>query len=897
MKTTEQIALEVVRLVSRLNDRRIKPTIHGTDLLIFGDDRKDLVDFTLRYSVVKNVDDLRRILLWKLNALPDTDDSATPGKGGIPLSGLSRVSGLPKNREELLYKAVFDPKEFLRAQYQPGRPLNIVLFRRGYYGQQLTNLLKTLPNTHIQIILGATEDGRTWFDAAREFSATGISGAGVALLDLARDRSVKEFLSKRIGNAGSLGDDELAQNFNYLVQRLLEPQEPDLPLPDELAPVYQSAMRMEIEKRKVLAHYLKEFSDHCLKHRRENPTTRFSFRGIPVRSLVLTGAAIHWGRHPTSGQNPEERWQKAIDTIGELLDIGENRVILPTYERQHLVAVRANGIVHFSEESITYHKDDKSSCLGLWLVNKVVDESFIDAFTNSMKAQSIELAPVEAKDCVVHTTATHKTLDQRTCDQIVRMTRKVISDSANSIAHELEKLSANAPRATTQTLSVLGNADAILYPDVNLETSVGCALIVPGVQEAIKANTRAIKINLAELAPEDKEASDIPVHLERLYRYVTGKMLYKNNPLQGLPDVETYVDYVLVSQSSGDPGTPSLPGLADVEKTTYGKVGVVAVSSEKNIQYGFFASGVLQDAIITLIGLKSAGFRIIKQGQSLAEIRSGRELGLFRSDPAVRSLISEIVQNQPAIKRDGAFIFDVDMTVLPKNAKLLTDYPELAYLFMRLLREGFRVAIISGSSEYEQMNRILEAINIQMRDGPKALENLTFYVNGGATKIALNNDGSKNYDEVYNNGHSMDCETLKAAVTNALREMAKDWFVGRGDPGRRDKFIQANIDKFQPLQLQAPWGEDKTWEPEWRTPEDVVEMEKERSKIPFPWGELRGVFAGSQKVGSISIRAMQTFEWNDETIDIRGKFQDLIRKHLRQKQRGFQYSFWRKFYY
>jgi 2-phospho-L-lactate transferase/gluconeogenesis factor (CofD/UPF0052 family) len=879
MKTTEHIALEIVRLVNRLNDRDIKPTIHGTDLLIFGDERKDLINFILRYSVVKNVDDLRRILLWRLNALPDTGGTA---KGGIPLSGLSRASGLPKNREELLYNAVFDPKEFLRAQYQPGRPLNIVLFRRGYYGPQLTNLLKTLPNTHIQIILGATEDGKTWFHAAREFRATGISGAGVALLDLARDRSVKEFLSTRIGNSGSLGDDELAQNFNYLVQRLLKPQQAACPLSDELAPVYQSAMRMDIEKRKPLARYLKTFSDHWVKHHRENRKTRFSFRGIPIRSLVLTGAAIDLGIYDTSRRNREEGWQKAIDTIGQLLNIEENRVILPTYERQHLVAVRDSGIVHFSEESITYHKDTKSSCLGLWLVNKVVDDLFIDEFTASMKRQNIDLTQVEAKDCVDNTTGTHEPLGARTCEQIACMTRKVPSVSASIIAQELEKLSANGPRATTQTLSALGKADAILYSDVNLETSVGCALIVPGVGEAIKSNTHAIKINLADLAAEDKEASDIPVHLERLYRYATGNMLYKTGPLPSLPDVESYVDYVLVSHSSGDSDTASLSGLADVDRTKNRKVGVVTVSSEKNIKYGFFASGVLQDAIITLIGLKSAGFRIIKQeqGPGLAEMRPGRELGLFRSVPEVRSLISEIVQNQPEIKRKGAFIFDVDMTILPKNAKLLTEYPELAYLFMRLLREGFRVAIISGSSEYEQMKRILDAINVQMRDGPKALQNLTFYVNGGATKIKLSNAGRKKYDVVYNSKHSMDCKTLKAAVTAALREMAEDWFVGRGDPRKRDRFIQANMDKFQPLRLQAPWGKDRTWEPEWRTPEDVVGMEEERSKITFPWGELRGVFAGSQKVGSISIRAMQTFEWGDRTIDIRSDFQDLIRKHL-----------------
>src|SRR3989338_5953372 len=144
------------------------------------------------------------------------------------------------------------------------------------------------------------------------------------------------------------------------------------------------------------------------------------------------------------------------------------------------------------------------------------------------------------------------------------------------------------------------------------------------------------------------------------------------------------------------------------------------------------------------------------------------------------------------------------MTILPKGAKAVTEYKELAYLFMRLLRENVQVAIISGNSFEEQAARIFEAVKAQMQDGLSPLKNLTFYVNGGATKYVFDKEGNKAPDIGYNEKHAMELGDLRKAVEDSIREMInRDFDLSLK---QKEEFIRASQAKAEGLELRLPWG-------------------------------------------------------------------------------------------
>ena len=79
--------------------------------------------------------------------------------------------------------------------------------------------------------------------------------------------------------------------------------------------------------------------------------------------------------------------------------------------------------------------------------------------------------------------------------------------------------------------------------------------------------------------------------------------------------------------------------------------------------------------------------------------------------------------------KEGAFVFDVDNTLLPKKKKV-GDFPELAELLMSLTREGVEVAVISGNSEPLQMDQVIYPLRAAMaaKGEVRLMERVTLYV-------------------------------------------------------------------------------------------------------------------------------------------------------------------------
>ncbi|MCB9049437.1 MAG: hypothetical protein H6556_08405 [Lewinellaceae bacterium] len=239
------------------------------------------------------------------------------------------------------------------------------------------------------------------------------------------------------------------------------------------------------------------------------------------------------------------------------------------------------------------------------------------------------------------------------------------------------------------------------------------------------------------------------------------------------------------------------------------------------------------------------------------------------------------------------------MTILPKGAKKLTDYGNLAYLFMRLLREGWKVAIISGNSARVQLEKIYYPILSEMGGENPALKNLVFYVNGGSTKITFTEKGEVVYDEKYNQKpeHRLDKEIFVKTIKKVLKNPSEKNF------GLTEEETQKFIDEIQEkypkknypgLELTFPWREGADWEPMEILPGEIESLKSKGSeikKIACPWIEIRNEKEDEKvgKVAAIAIKPTPKFEIPIEgkkvkEVDIRPKIQRGIQNEIEKIQ-------------
>lgn len=760
---SEITGARIFSLISDLNSRGVRPTVHGRDLLDFGNS-ETLIKHIQQYTVLKGSEDIRRILEWKLNITA----SKQFGAEVEPPLGLSKETvDDPIEAANTLYDAIFDQDKFLANSAK--NPLNIVLFRRERGGQQLTNLLKTLENVSVKVIVSGIDDGEGWRDASRVFNATGIPTAGKTLLDLAQDDSVRGFLNSRI-------DDE--KELSALIMGLKHPGPVVNLRSDNMNGIYQKGQSIvdpvdwrdkEKTRLRKLAEYLEEF--HNMWKRKGNP---FSLENMPLRSMILVGAAY------LNAVDGRPQWQSAINEIGTLLNLKDgDQVILPTEERQHLIALRENGTVHFSEESLTHYKS-KSAIVGMWLV-KSNDQGFnIDNFIKDLKRKySAVYRSLSDDDISVLQVIGEMTISK---ENIKQSTRKVAKSDIRGVVRAIGDLSStqgeNLIAITKQTADAIKSADVIVYSNVSLENNLAPVLIVPGIREAIEQATNALKINLgATKRDRSSDDNEVLLKLGYLYKYLKNEHGKLKSTLDS--NVGQYVDYILDSYLRNEDEDRVFSDFEPVKEQTRGKVSTIAVKAQLDETEMF--STELREAIIALLGIKRAGFKVVdtekhKGKLVLLDLSTDRQLwakgqlGLFKEDSTVADVISKIKENWEEIRHQGGFVFDVDKTILPKGAQSVTNYKRLVYVFMRLLREGVKVAIISGNSKEEQMSRIVDAIKVQMKNDQRAMGNLTFYLNGGATKISFTNTGIDVAHTKYNIKHSMDKDVIEDTINKALEE-------------------------------------------------------------------------------------------------------------------------------
>ncbi|PIQ88029.1 MAG: hypothetical protein COV73_01005, partial [Candidatus Omnitrophica bacterium CG11_big_fil_rev_8_21_14_0_20_43_6] len=364
--------------------------------------------------------------------------------------------------------------------------INIVIFRGGRGAGPYVGLLKKLPFVNVNIVLGATDDGRSWFFASQDFDATGIPDCGKSLLDLASDKQVEKFLSLRMKRetadeaAEQKERDDLRVQFYLLLSKLNG--HPEVILDSDVERLYKKFIAIQDEgKKEELLLYINKFYNIFSKY---HPKSKFTFNDIPMRSLVLLGAAWQIGTR----QSPA--WQGAADAVGRLLDLREgDRVIFATEERQHLIAMLEDGTIYFAETGINEHPKT-SDFIGLWLV----DREDIWNIQQSFRGAGIELMDVDSDDREVKYT----TRKVRDVERVLDAAGIIAQHSRSANVSIKGKVPAN-PLAK----EAIKNADVIVYSVTSLESNMGSALIVDGIGEVVAENSAAAKIYLVNPTVEN----------------------------------------------------------------------------------------------------------------------------------------------------------------------------------------------------------------------------------------------------------------------------------------------------------------------------------------------------------------------------------------------------------
>lgn len=130
----------------------------------------------------------------------------------------------------------------------------------------------------------------------------------------------------------------------------------------------------------------------------------------------------------------------------------------------------------------------------------------------------------------------------------------------------------------------------------------------------------------------------------------------------------------------------------------------------------------------------------------------------------MEKFLKEIKSDLKNIAQNGAFIFDIDNTLVSPDASF-EHYPELISCLRKMIAKKIRLAFISGSPGAVVQNRlvsVLPDLNIET-------DSLTIYANGGSAKFLITSDGDFHQDKTYQTANRIPLSCLKEAQLSLSR--------------------------------------------------------------------------------------------------------------------------------
>lgn len=131
----------------------------------------------------------------------------------------------------------------------------------------------------------------------------------------------------------------------------------------------------------------------------------------------------------------------------------------------------------------------------------------------------------------------------------------------------------------------------------------------------------------------------------------------------------------------------------------------------------------------------------------------------------------EVCASWEGVREKGAFVFDVDETLLLPDQSL-GEVPRLQELLLDFLTQGLQIGFISGGPGSVVKNRILNPLQKAGKPWRDKGGSLLFYVNGGCSKYTVGSRGDFREDASFSEGKRIPGETVEK-VKALLEEYLK----------------------------------------------------------------------------------------------------------------------------
>ncbi len=602
----------IVDLLKQLKARGVETALAGVDLAELEEDRQ-IMDYLYCYCIVRDKYRLKDLLEKRL-----------------------------KDEEVELFDAVFNPRSMVHKRVvEAGEdPIKVVQIRGGRGAAGITRELSLLARENIidlKIIPGAVDDGRSFANIAYYFKATGVPDMGKSYSNLGTDKYAIDFIEQRIIKNGSINPatgeeytiEEALDVFDAFIITISLPQDSE-PENDQVKRLFRSYKALDDSKTGQMRRYLMNFQK-IIEAERTIKDHKIDISQVPMRTAIIIGA-----KHELNS------WQKAIDALGKLLG-SAGKVILPTEERLHAMAILRDGTLLSTENAINEARKKSD-----YLFFTVGPESFVGRTILTMFFKAKNRAPTPEEEEILTKLRKGEHDEMADADRInilEGMDKAQVEDFLKFVREKLSYINASPKIAIQQAaIQALEDADLIVYGPTDIESNIASAIIYEETSDAIKENKKAVKVLIANSRDEhDAEPPGVTTssQIRRLHGYLTDQT--------GNGDrfpVEDHIQYVLGRNSDHN---PEVTDYIPFDKRVISKMGVIPIGLnlemlnmtdvsnsgdfwakyEKN-KSGKYNDSLVADIILSLVGIKKTERTLEEVDDSYLKIS---EKGMYSDVP------------------------------------------------------------------------------------------------------------------------------------------------------------------------------------------------------------------------------------------------------------------------
>ena len=622
--------LDLVGFIETLNKKGLYPKLAGKDLSEFKTNFR-LMDFLEDHCIIKNPLHIANVL-----------------RRGV------------KNSEDKVYRAIFGEKRPHTDESNSDKPIEVVMLRGGRGGSQFTQALINMPNVKVTTIVAGTDDGRSWYDAAQEFDATGVPDARKCISDYldvhapllkvlneSRFVSVKKEDSKLDKIVAS--KEELIGELKKILTSLSIPnaklefieysgtyeiwkniRDARKNYPEVKRQEYPELKRDEYPEVKwqEFTSALTRIYEELLK-RKDDDNYKFNLGQVPIGSLLFLGIKLllldeRKGTEQEGYVEPQEIINRVMEIYG--IDKTKFNVVTATLQQVHLMGMLKDGTIFLTETGVNEYTRTAPFHELVYVKKDLVAELLSASEIAGCKVGRLEEYDPEKNP-----------KGDKEIYETVRRLEKSSDKNIRAIASFLrEKSIKSGFEANPAAVKAIKNADiSILVPTTNF-SNMNPSLTLKDISGASQKSS-AFKTWFMNMAKDDCDERgqlfasyilegivrsakhSLPYYgqiewwknSEKIIKYMIGQPRQYERLAENMPDPRDEREYLLMN-SANFQGQGIVPVGLRMEKTE--GTNTKRKDYSDGVLYGLYDPDLMVDALFSLYNLEMNGYEVDLDG-------------------------------------------------------------------------------------------------------------------------------------------------------------------------------------------------------------------------------------------------------------------------------------------